>query len=49
MEEIERSAWKSHKNVVKKFLGNYKNPDFDDIAYRRPAGELESLRLLNEL
>ena len=31
MEHIERSAWKSFKEVVKKFLGNQKDPDFMNI------------------
>ena len=32
MEGIERSAWESFKEVVKKFLGNYKDPDSENIV-----------------
>ena len=28
----ERSTWKSFKEVVRKFLGNYKDPDFENIV-----------------
>lgn len=50
LENIERSAWKSFTEVVKKFLGNSKYPDFKNIGpSRKHAGELESLGLLNEI
>jgi len=32
MKEIERSAWQSFKEVVKKFLGNYRDTDFENIV-----------------
>ena len=32
MNDVERSAWNSFKDVVTKFLGNQKNPDFEDIV-----------------
>jgi hypothetical protein len=32
MKEIERSAWLSFKEVVKKFLGNCKDTDFENIV-----------------
>ena len=32
MENIKRAAWTSFKEVVKKFLGNHKDPDFKNIV-----------------
>ena len=32
MNNVESSAWNSFKDVVTKFLGNQKDPDFENIA-----------------
>ena len=32
MNDVERSAWNSFKDVVTKFLGNQKDPDFENIV-----------------
>ena len=32
MNNVERSAWNSFKDVVMKFLGNQKDPDFENVV-----------------